>query len=73
LTDTQLYDRLNAMSTKLDQLMTGLQAGEGTAGQLLRDKKLYETMNSAVTDLRDLIAAIKADPKKYLNIRVSIF
>jgi hypothetical protein len=30
-------------------------------------------MNAAVTDVRDLVAAIKKDPKKYLNVRVSIF
>jgi phospholipid/cholesterol/gamma-HCH transport system substrate-binding protein len=73
LTDQQLYDRLNAMTNKLDQVMANLQAGEGTAGQLLRDKKLYENMNGAVAEIQGLLAAIKADPKKYLNVKVSIF
>ena len=30
-------------------------------------------MNSAAKELKELIAAIKLDPKKYLNVRVSIF
>jgi hypothetical protein len=30
-------------------------------------------MNAAVGDLRTLIANINKDPRKYLNIRVSIF
>ena len=30
-------------------------------------------MNGAVADLRALIAEIKKDPKKYLNVKVSIF
>ena len=47
--------------------------GEGTAGQLLKDKQLYENMNGAVADLRGLVDAIKKDPKKYLNVKVSIF
>ena len=47
--------------------------GEGTAGQLLHDKQLYENMNGAVTELHSLVKDIRADPKKYLNVRVSIF
>jgi hypothetical protein len=40
---------------------------------LLRDKQMYENMNAAVSELRGLLAAIQKDPKKYLNVRVSIF
>ena len=73
LTDPALFDRLNSVTTRFDELVTKLNAGEGTAGQLLKDKQLYENMNKAVGDLRELIAAIKTDPKKYLNVKVSIF
>jgi phospholipid/cholesterol/gamma-HCH transport system substrate-binding protein len=68
-----VYDHLNAMTTKLDQLVTDLNAGKGTAGMLLHDQQLYETMNRAADELRDLLAAIRKDPKKYLHISVSIF
>jgi phospholipid/cholesterol/gamma-HCH transport system substrate-binding protein len=61
------------VTTQFDQLVEKLNAGEGTAGQLLKDKKLYENMNGAVGDLRALVAEIKKDPKKYLNVKVSIF
>jgi hypothetical protein len=30
-------------------------------------------MNATVNDLRTLVAAIKQDPKRYLNVKVSIF
>ena len=73
LTDDALYTRLSAVTTQFDELMTKLNAGEGTAGQLLKDKQLYENMNKAVGDFRELIDAIKKDPKKYLNVKVSIF
>jgi phospholipid/cholesterol/gamma-HCH transport system substrate-binding protein len=73
VTDRQLYDRLNSMSDRLDKVMTGLQQGEGTAGQLLRDKQLYDNMNGAVGELRQLVRDIRADPRKFLNVRVSIF
>jgi phospholipid/cholesterol/gamma-HCH transport system substrate-binding protein len=73
LTDTALYDRLNRMSDRLDTLTASLTAGEGTMGQLLRDKQLYENMNKTVAEMGALIAEIKKDPKKYLNVKVSIF
>lgn len=73
LTDDALFNRLNALTTQFDQLVTRLNSGEGTAGLLLKDRQLYENMNAAVNDMRALITAIKADPKKYLNVKVSIF
>ena len=73
LTDDTLFKRLNAVTAQFDQLVEKLNAGEGTAGQLLKDKQLYENMNGAVGDLRALITEIKKDPKKYLNVKVSIF
>lgn len=73
LTDNALYNRLDSVVQRLDTLVTALNKGEGTAGRLLQDKQLYENMNGAVTDLRRLLAEIQKDPKKYLNVKVSIF
>jgi phospholipid/cholesterol/gamma-HCH transport system substrate-binding protein len=73
ITDATLFNRLNSVTDRFDQLMAKLNAGEGTAGQLLKDRQLYENMNGAVNDLRALITAISKDPKKYLNVKVSIF
>ena len=73
LTDDSLFKRLNSVTERFDGLVTKLNEGEGTAGQLLKDKQLYENMNGAVGDFRALITEIKKDPKKYLNVKVSIF
>ena len=73
MSDTALYERFTSVAQRLDTLTTNLNAGEGTAGQLLRDKQLYENMNQTVGELRELIAEIRKDPKKYLNVKVSIF
>jgi len=73
VTDPVLFNRLNSVTERLDQLVTRLNDGEGTVGQLLKDKQLYENMNAAITDFRAMITAIKNDPKKYLNVKVSIF
>jgi phospholipid/cholesterol/gamma-HCH transport system substrate-binding protein len=73
LSDDALYTRLDSMTSRLDTLVQQLNEGQGTAGQLLRDKRLYENMNQAASELRGLIEAIRKDPKKYLNVKVSIF
>lgn len=73
LTDDTLFKRLNAMSEKLDTLVGQLNAGQGTAGQLLKDKQLYDNLNGAVAEMKGLVGDIRKDPKKYLNVKVSLF
>jgi len=73
LTEKELYDKLNSTVTRLDELTKNLNEGKGTAGQVLHDTKLYDTMNTAANEIKSLIADIRKDPKKYLNVRVSIF
>jgi phospholipid/cholesterol/gamma-HCH transport system substrate-binding protein len=72
-TDATLFNRLNSVTERFDVLVTKLNDGQGTAGLLLKDKQLYENMNGAVTDLRKLLDQVTKDPKKYLNVKVSIF
>ncbi len=73
LTDEALFTRLTATATRLDELTTSLQSGQGSAGMLLQDKRLYENMSAAVSELRGLVSDIRKDPKKYLNVKVSLF
>ena len=73
LSDDALYKRMDSMTERLDALVKSLNEGQGTAGQLLHDKQLYENMNQTVTEFRSLIEAIKKNPQKYLNVKVSIF
>jgi phospholipid/cholesterol/gamma-HCH transport system substrate-binding protein len=73
VTDDSVYNRLDSVTNRLDELVNRLNQGEGTAGQLLKDKQLYENMNKTVTEVHALVADIRKDPKKYLNVKVSIF
>jgi phospholipid/cholesterol/gamma-HCH transport system substrate-binding protein len=73
LNETVLYDRMNSMILQLESFSKTLNAGEGTVGQLLKDKQLYENINNTVLEFRSFLAEVKKDPKKYLNIKVSVF
>ena len=61
------------MTTNLEQLTAKLNKGQGTMGQLMNDKQLYDNMNRTVTEMQQLLADIRKDPKKFLNFRMSIF
>jgi len=68
-----LYVRLDDLTRGLDELTRKLKSPEGTAGRLLEDAALYENMRDAVADVRLLIRDIRNDPKRYLNVKVSLF
>ena len=73
LNETAIYDRLDGITSRIDKLVASIEGGQGTAGMLLKDKQMYDNMNGAASELRSLIADIRKDPRKYLNVRVSIF
>ena len=73
VSDAELYNRLNSLSDRIDKVIAGLQQGEGTAGRLLQDRALYENMNGTMAELKGLVTDIRRDPKRYLNVRVSLF
>ena len=72
-TEKELYERFNSVMARLDKIAADVQNPDGSVGQLLQNKELYENINGAAKEARELIANIKKDPKKYLNVRVSIF
>ncbi|MGB9605953.1 MAG: MlaD family protein [Bryobacteraceae bacterium] len=73
LTDDALYRRLDSLVARADQLMERLSTGQGTVGQLLVNPQLYESLNGVTGELRGLIKDIRADPKKYLRIKLALF
>ena len=73
LTDDALFKKVTELTNRIDLLVVHLNDGQGTMGQLLKDRQLYENMNRTVTELQALVADIRRDPKKFLNVKVSIF
>ncbi|MCD4827975.1 MAG: MlaD family protein [Candidatus Cloacimonetes bacterium] len=63
-------DRLESAAAELEGLARDVRQGEGTAGQLVGDDKLYEQMLRVTTQLDSLLKDIKRDPKRYFEIKV---
>jgi len=62
--------RLESLLTTSDSVMMKINAGQGSVGLLVNDARLYRNSDSLVTELRGLVQDFKANPKKYVNVRV---
>ncbi len=73
-------DRFNRAATRIESLIADAQAGKGTIGRLVTDESLYNNVNSTATSINKfsdeatrLISDFRANPKKYLTVKFSIF
>lgn len=60
-------DRLLARS---DSVMGKVNTGSGSLGLLLNDPSLYRRTDSLVVALQGLVADVRANPRKYVNLRI---
>jgi phospholipid/cholesterol/gamma-HCH transport system substrate-binding protein len=66
----KLVANLDSTNAQLRGLLTLAQNGNGTVGKLLTDSLLYSDLRHSVQRLDSLIADIKANPRKYINLKI---
>ncbi len=66
----RLTTKIDSLTTVANRIAAKIDHGDGSAAQLINDKKLYEDARATLQGLRDLLADLKANPKKYINLRV---
>ncbi len=66
----QTVQKLNASTATLQSILNRMDRGEGTLGKLSKDEQLYNNMVASVNSLKQLTDDIKANPKKYINLKV---
>ena len=71
--DQEFADKMKNTVTKLSALTDRLNSGEGTVGKLLQDESVYNNTDKLLVATRELITAIRQNPKKYLTIRGKVF
>lgn len=71
--DPEFARKLDDMTTKLQSMLTRMDNGEGTVGKLLKDPSLYTNSDQMLIETRQLVKAIRENPKKYLTIRFKLF
>lgn len=62
--------RAEAFLASGDSVFAKINRGQGTLGLLVNDPSLYRRTDSMLVELRALTADIRANPKKYLNVRL---
>ena len=71
--DPEFARKLDNTMTRLSSLTTKLDEGEGTSGKLFKDPSLYNNADQMLVETRNLVKAIRENPKKYLTIHFKLF
>jgi phospholipid/cholesterol/gamma-HCH transport system substrate-binding protein len=66
----RLSANLDSTNAQLQRLLLLAEKGNGTVGKLLTDTLLYNDIHRLVRQADSLLADIKANPKKYINVRI---
>ncbi len=73
LKDDKLYNQFTTLAGKLDTMIDRMNSGQGTVGQLLVNPQMYDAMNGAMREFQSLAKDMRANPKKFLRIKLAIF
>jgi phospholipid/cholesterol/gamma-HCH transport system substrate-binding protein len=73
LKSEELHDQIRASLGRIDLIIDKVNSGQGTIGRLLVDPQLYDTLNSATREMQQLISDVRANPKKFLRIKLALF
>jgi phospholipid/cholesterol/gamma-HCH transport system substrate-binding protein len=65
-----LFDRMSEVTETLGSIAKKVESDESALGALLQDRELIEKLRTTITSLNELIADIKANPKKYLKVEI---
>lgn len=73
LKDEQFHAQLNSTLKKIDTTIDKINSGQGTLGQLLVNPSLYENLNGTSREMQGLMKDFRANPKKFLHIKLGLF
>jgi phospholipid/cholesterol/gamma-HCH transport system substrate-binding protein len=73
LKDDALHGQIQTTITKLESTLDKINTGQGTLGQLMVNPNLYESLNGASQELQGLMKDFRANPKKFLRIKLGLF
>lgn len=66
----ELVRRMRTLTDSLTAVTAKLQRGDNTMGALLNDRALMDRLETTVRELSELVADVKANPKKYLKVEI---
>ncbi len=73
LKDPVLGQRLDELVAKFNTTVDKINSGQGTIGQLAVNPALFDALTGATREFQSLAKDMRANPKKFLTIRLTIF
>jgi len=73
LKSEDLHNQIRDSLAKIDLLMDKVNSGQGTIGQLLVNPQLYDNLSGTTREMHLLMQDFRANPKKFLRIKLAIF
>ena len=71
--DAALPDSSTNWWSSFNTTMDKINAGQGTLGQFMVNPQLYDSLNGATHEFQSLAKDMRANPKKFLTIRLTLF
>ena len=73
LSSDELHNQIRDSLAKIDLIIDKVNAGQGTLGQLLINPQLYDNLSGATREMHLLMQDFRANPKKFLRIKLAVF
>jgi phospholipid/cholesterol/gamma-HCH transport system substrate-binding protein len=67
---TRIAANLDSTSRHANSLIAGMERGDGTVGKLMKDTLLYRDLRGLVTQADSVLADLKLNPRKYINLSI---
>jgi phospholipid/cholesterol/gamma-HCH transport system substrate-binding protein len=70
LNDDASYRRIDELLARADATIAAFNAGEGPAGRLMRDRRLYESLTGSLREIRKMLGDVRAHPEVYQRYKL---
>ena len=62
--------KLDKALTNVDKIVNDVQSGKGSLGKLLKDEGMYDNLEGASLEMKQLVRDLKENPKRYVHFSV---
>jgi phospholipid/cholesterol/gamma-HCH transport system substrate-binding protein len=73
LKSDELANQISGTIHRIDTTIDKINSGQGTIGQLLVNPSLYENLDGTTAEMKGLMKDFRANPKKFLRIKLALF
>lgn len=73
LKSDELHKEIAGTMGRLDALLDKINNGQGTLGQLVVNPALYQSLDATTREINGLMKDFRANPKKFLRIKLGLF